>query len=96
MRGCILQCRYADAVEHFTKCIKLDGKNEVYRSNRAAALTVLKRFSEALEDARAVVRLKPKWAKGWARMGAAHFGLEEWAEVCLTSTECSHECHANA
>lgn len=72
-------------MEHFTKCIKLDASNEVYRSNRAAALTAMKRFSEALEDARAVVRLKPKWAKGWARMGAAHFGLEEWAEVTALS-----------
>jgi tetratricopeptide (TPR) repeat protein len=74
-------CRYEDAVGHFTKCIGLDKGNEIYYSNRAAALTALKRYAEALEDAKSVVRLKPNWAKGWARAGAAHFGLEEWAEV---------------
>lgn len=68
-------------MEHFSKCIALDKSNEIYYSNRAAALSALKRYTEALEDAKAVVRLKPKWAKGWARAGVAHFGLEEWAEV---------------
>ena len=73
--------RYADAAEYFSKCVSLDKKNEIYYSNRAAALTALRRYSEALEDAKMVIRLKPKWAKGWARAAAAHFGLEEWAEV---------------
>lgn len=71
-------------MEYFSKCVGLDKNNEVYYSNRAAALTALKRYSEALEDAKVVIRLKPKWAKGWARAGAAHFGLEEWAEVAIS------------
>lgn len=80
-RACIKACRYEDAVGHFSRCIALDKSSEVYHSNRAAALTALKRYGEALEDGRAVVRLRPKWAKGWARCGAAHVGLEEYGEV---------------
>ena len=53
----------------------------MYYSNRAAALTSLKRFGEAVRDAKQVVKLKPRWAKGYVRLGAAHFGLEEYAEV---------------
>ena len=73
--------RFEEAAGHFGRAIKLDGRCEVYHSNRAAALTALRRYAEALEDARAVVRLKPGWAKGWARMGAAHAGLEQHGEV---------------
>ena len=69
---------------HFSRSIALDKACEVYYSNRSAALLALKRFHEALADARAVVRLKPKWAKGWARLGAAHMGLEDFGEVGRT------------
>lgn len=55
--------------------------NEVYYSNRAAAHTSLKQYAAAVRDAREVVRLKPRWAKGYARLGAAHLGLEEYSEV---------------
>jgi predicted TPR repeat methyltransferase len=27
------------------------------------------------------VELKPDWAKGYSRLGAAHFGLEEWDQA---------------
>lgn len=27
------------------------------------------------------VTLKPQWSKGWARLGAAHVGLQEWSEA---------------
>ena len=36
----------------------------------------LKNFSGALSDGKEVVRLRPQWAKGWARIAAAQFGLE--------------------
>ncbi len=65
----------------FSKCIALDPRNEVFHSNRAAALTALRRYAEALADGRAATALKPGWAKGWARVGAAYTGLEEHAEV---------------
>ncbi|GAB4818886.1 hypothetical protein N2152v2_005932 [Parachlorella kessleri] len=72
---------FETAVKHFTRCIELDPRNEVYYSNRAAALTSLQRYAEAVRDAKRVVELKPRWAKGYARLGAAHFGLEEYSEA---------------
>ena len=35
-------------------------------------------YTSALEDAEKCVALKPDWAKGYSRLGAAYFGLEEW------------------
>lgn len=74
-------CRHDDAVKHFSSCIRLDPSNEIYYSNRAAAHNALKNFRGALSDGKEVIRLKPRWAKGWARIAAAHFGLEEFEEV---------------
>ena len=68
-------------MRHFSTCIRLEPSNEIYYSNRAAAHTALKNFRGALSDGKEVVRLKPRWAKGRARIAAAHFGLEEFQEV---------------
>ena len=74
-------CRYEEAARHFSRCIGLEPSNAIYFSNRAAAHTALKNFSGALSDGKEVVRLRPQWAKGWARIAAAQFGLEEFQEV---------------
>ena len=68
-------------MRHFSTCIRLEPSNEIYYSNRAAAHIALKNFRGALSDGKEVLRLKPRWAKGWARIAAAHFGLEEFQEV---------------
>ena len=68
-------------MKHFSRCIGLDPINAIYHSNRAAAHTALKNFDGALSDGKEVVRLRPQWAKGWARIAAAQFGLEEFQEV---------------
>ncbi|KAK9830514.1 hypothetical protein WJX72_012158 [[Myrmecia] bisecta] len=73
--------RYDDAVTHFTVCIELDPGNEVYYSNRSAAYAALKQFRWAVRDAKKVIELKPTWVKGWARLGAAHMGLEDFSEA---------------
>ncbi|KAK9804140.1 hypothetical protein WJX73_004172 [Symbiochloris irregularis] len=71
--------KFEQAVAHFSRCIELDPKSEVYFSNRAAALIPLKRFGEAARDARSCAQLKPDWAKGWARLGSALSGLEDFS-----------------
>ena len=74
-------CRFEEAVRHFSRSIGLEPSNAIYFSNRAAAHTALKNFSGALSDGKEVVRLRPQWAKGWARIAAAQFGLEDFQEV---------------
>ena len=74
-------CRYEDAVRHFRVAVRLDVGNATYLSNLAAALVGLKSYDEALASATRCTQLKPGWAKGWARMGAALMGREDFAEV---------------
>ena len=62
-------------------------RNEIYHSNRSAACAALKRWDEALRDGRRAVQLKPGWAKGHARLGAAFLGMELWSEVRLVPNE---------
>ncbi|KXZ48330.1 hypothetical protein GPECTOR_28g736 [Gonium pectorale] len=73
--------KYEEAAKSFSKCIALDPSNEVYWSNRSAALAALERWEEAAADARRVVALKPGWAKGWARLGAACMGLKLYGDA---------------
>ena len=61
----------------------------MYYSNRSAALAAVQRWDEALRDGRRAAQLKPGWAKGFMRIGAAYMGLELWSEVCLLRC-CSH------
>lgn len=72
---------YETALKHFSRCIELDPKNAVYFSNRSAAAANLGRFEEALQDAKAVLRLKPGWVKGHARAAAAYMGLQLYSEA---------------
>jgi len=72
---------YEAAVAHFTKCIELDPRDEVYFSNRSAAYASNGKYDEALVDAQAVLRLRPSWVKGHARLAAALYGLEQYGEA---------------
>lgn len=58
----------------FSQAIELDQNNHVLYSNRSGAYASLKDFSHALDDANKVTELKPDWAKGWTRKGAALHG----------------------
>lgn len=71
---------FEGAVQHFTRAIALHD-DPVFYSNRAAAYHALKQHRRAAADARRVVSLDANWVKGWARLAAAHFALEEWSEV---------------
>lgn len=70
------------AITAFTEAIKLDGNNHILWSNRSAAYASLRKYQEALDDAKKCVSLKPDWAKGYQRLGAAHHGLRDYEEAC--------------
>ncbi|KAL6911899.1 hypothetical protein ACP4OV_000704 [Aristida adscensionis] len=71
--------RFEEAARHFTDAIALAPGNHVLYSNRSAALASLHRYSDALADAQKTVELRPDWAKGYSRLGAAHLGLGDAA-----------------
>ena len=71
---------FPEAIEHFTKGIEVDSKNHVLFSNRSASYTSIGDYQNAFEDAKECVELKPDWAKGYSRLGAALQGLRKYDE----------------
>lgn len=67
---------FGKAIEAFTKAIEASTEpNHVLYSNRSASYASLKNFTKALEDAEECIKINSSWAKGYNRVGAAHFGL---------------------
>eukprot|EP00884_Botryococcus_braunii_P003465 jgi/Botrbrau1/13119/Bobra.0187s0076.1 len=66
---------FEEAIEYFTEAIAADPGNYILYSNRSAARASLGQYLEALEDGEKVLELKPDWAKGYSRVGAAQLGL---------------------
>ena len=60
--------------DKFSQAIELDPTNHVLYSNRSGAYSSLRQFDKALEDANKTTEIKPEWAKGWGRKGAALHG----------------------
>lgn len=54
-------------------------RNAVYYSNRSAVYASMKDYDNAVRDAESVIRMKPEWVKGWARLAVAYFGLEQYS-----------------
>lgn len=60
--------------DKFTQAIALQPDNHILYSNRSAAYASKKQWDNALQDAEKTTQLKPDWAKGWGRKGAALHG----------------------
>ncbi|KZL88337.1 heat shock protein sti1, partial [Colletotrichum incanum] len=71
----IAEKNFDEAVAKFTEAIKLQPDNHILYSNRSAAYASKKDWQNALEDAKKTTEIKPDWAKGWGRLGTAHYGL---------------------
>ncbi|KAH8695935.1 putative heat shock protein [Talaromyces proteolyticus] len=66
---------YATAINKFTEAIAIEPHNHVLYSNRSAVHAALDDYQKALDDANKATEIKPDWAKGWSRKGAAARGL---------------------
>jgi len=66
---------FKTAIDKFSQAIELDPTNHVLYSNRSGAYASLKDYQAALEDANKTTEIKPDWAKGWGRKGAAQHGV---------------------
>ncbi|EKX47128.1 hypothetical protein GUITHDRAFT_50474, partial [Guillardia theta CCMP2712] len=62
------------AIRYYTMAIRLDEHNHVMYSNRSAAYAALGDWFRALEDAEFAIELRPDWARGYSRKGAALAG----------------------
>ncbi|KTW26783.1 hypothetical protein T552_02784 [Pneumocystis carinii B80] len=72
---------YNEAIKLYTEAIVIEPKNHLLYSNRSACYASLKDFDKALEDAVKCIEIKPEWAKGWSRKGAALHGKGEYEEA---------------
>ncbi len=62
------------ASDNFTQAIAIQPENHILYSNRSAAYASKKDWDSALKDAEKTTEIKPEWAKGWGRKGAALHG----------------------
>jgi stress-induced-phosphoprotein 1 len=65
---------FDDAIDKFTQAIAIQPENHILYSNRSAAYASKKDWTNALNDADKTTQIKPDWAKGWGRKGAALHG----------------------
>ncbi|KAH6609168.1 hypothetical protein Trco_002514 [Trichoderma cornu-damae] len=70
----IAEKNFDEAIDKFTQAIALQPENHILYSNRSAAYASKKDWDNALEDAEKTTEIKPDWAKGWGRKGAALHG----------------------
>lgn len=59
--------KYQDAVDLYTEAIKLNPAEHTYLGNRAAAYTMLKKYSEGLLDCKTAITSDPNFTKGYIR-----------------------------
>lgn len=71
----IAEKNFDEAISKFTEAIAIEPGNHILYSNRSAAHASKKDYKAALQDAEKVTEIKPDWAKGWGRKGAAMHGL---------------------
>jgi len=71
----IAEKNFDEAIKHFTEAIEIEPANHILYSNRSAAYASKKEYESALKDAEKTTEIKPDWAKGWGRKGAAMYGL---------------------
>ena len=83
---------YKAAALCFTEALEDIDAEDTHKlySNRSACRMHLQDFKGAKEDAESCTALKPSWAKGWARLGAAQGRLGEISEA-VASYEKAHE-----
>ncbi|CAH8387566.1 unnamed protein product [Eruca vesicaria subsp. sativa] len=69
--------RFSEALSFYDRAISLSPENASYRSNRAAALTALKRLGEAVKECLEAVRLDPSYSRAHQRVASLYLRLGE-------------------
>jgi tetratricopeptide (TPR) repeat protein len=84
---CMKKEKFFEAVLHYTKGIKLDPHNPNIYSNRSLAFLKIQQYYHAIDDAKTVIRILPKWAKGYYRKGEIECAVEHYQEAMATYQE---------
>ncbi|TDH66286.1 hypothetical protein CCR75_001741 [Bremia lactucae] len=78
---------HATAIKEFTTAIAYEPTNVIYFSNRSAAYLSVGQATPAMQDAKSCIELDSKFAKGYARLGAAHFYIKNYAKAITAYTQ---------
>jgi len=73
--------KYDEAIQCYSEAIKLNKKNAVYYSNRAAALQYLQDYEQVIQDCSIAIELDPQYLKPYMRLGAAYESLGKFDEA---------------
>jgi len=79
--GFFKQKNWDEAIKCYTEAISLDDTDASFYSNRSACYAGKEDYKEALEDAEKVIKLRPKWSKGYSRKGLALFKLNKMEDA---------------
>ncbi|KAJ4869872.1 Inactive TPR repeat-containing thioredoxin TTL3 [Raphanus sativus] len=69
--------RFTEALSLYDRAISLSPENASYRSNRAAALTALRRLGEAVKECLEAVRVDPSYSRAHQRLASLYLRLGE-------------------
>lgn len=75
---------FEEAIKHYSAAIKLDPKNHVYYSNRSASYASVKKYTEAISDAKQCIRHDLTFIKGYYRLASAQLENGDLAGVTTT------------
>ncbi|XP_067012119.2 RNA polymerase II-associated protein 3 isoform X2 [Anabrus simplex] len=75
------QERYEEAVEYFSKAIRLVHNDHRFLSNRSFCYCQLEQYAKALKDADKAITLAPTSPKGYYRRGEALKGLKQFKQA---------------
>ena len=67
--------KYQEAVDAYTSAIEADPSEATYHGNRAAALLMLKKYDEALQDCKQAIKMDPMFVKAFVRFLTLSFSL---------------------
>ncbi|QQP42430.1 Small glutamine-rich tetratricopeptide repeat-containing protein A [Caligus rogercresseyi] len=70
-----------EAIEKYTKAIEIDGSNQVFYCNRAAAYSKMENHYAAIEDCKRALDMCPSYGKAYGRMGIAYSAVQRHKEA---------------
>ena len=73
--------RWREAAEAYTRAIEIHAGNHVYFTNRAAVHLKMEQFGLAMADARAGIKLDPRYVKAYYRLASAHMSLGKFKKA---------------
>ena len=78
---------HATAIKEYTTPTAYEPTNVIYLSNRSAAFLSAGQATPSMQDAKSCIELDPTFAKGYARLGAAHFYIKNYAKAITAYTQ---------